>query len=90
MKSRQRKQWLGANDKEIKSLREHEVYDLVPITGVPKGKKIIGSRFVFKQKADNRFKARLVVQGYVQEPGIDFGKSFAPCAALEGSAYCWR
>ena len=47
MKSRQRKQWLGAFDKEMKSLQEHEVYDLMPITSVAKGKKIIGSRFVF-------------------------------------------
>ena len=82
MKSRQRKQWLGAIDKEMKSLQEHEVYDLVLITSVPKEKKIVGSRFVFKQMADNRFKARLVVQGYVQEPGIDFGKSFAPVLRL--------
>ena len=82
MKSRQCTQWLGAIDMEMKSLQEHEVYDLVPITSVPKGKNIIGSRFGMKQKADNRFTARLVVQGYVQEPGIDFGKSFAPVCRL--------
>ena len=43
-----------------------------------KKKNIIGSRFVFKQKVNGRFKARLVVQGYVQEARVDYGRSYAP------------
>ncbi len=78
----QHKDWQNAIQKEMSSLTEHEVYDLVPITSVPKGQKIIGSRFVFKQKADGRFKARLVVQGYAQEAGIDYGKTFAPVCRI--------
>ena len=39
------------------SLTEHEVYDLIPITSAPQGQMIIGSTFVFKQKADGRFTA---------------------------------
>ena len=76
--SPEHKEWKVAIVKEMNSLKEHQVYELVPITSVPKDNKIIGSRFVFKQKTDGRFKARLVVQGYVQEPGIDYGKSYAP------------
>ena len=60
------------------SLKQHDVYKLVNISSVPKGEKIIGSRFVFKQKADGRFKVRLSVQGHVQKPGIDYEKSYAP------------
>ena len=56
---------------------------MVPITGVPKGHKIIGSRLGFKQKADNRFKAGPVVQGYVPEAGIDYGKTFAPVCRID-------
>ena len=53
------------------SLDEHYVYELVPINRVPKSPKITGSRLVFKQKPDGRFKARLVVQGYSQATGIE-------------------
>ena len=64
------------------SLKQHDVYKLVNISSIPKGEKIIGSRFVFKQRADGRFKARLVVQGPVQEPGIDYGRSYAPVCRI--------
>ena len=82
VKSPQWKDWQGAIQKEMDSLKQHDVYKLVNISSVPKGEKIIGSRFVFKQKADGRFKARLVVQGHVQEPGIDYGRSYAPVCRI--------
>ena len=64
------------------SLRKHNVYKLVKMSSVPKEEKIIGSRFVFKQKVDERFKARLVAQGYVQEAGVDYGRSYAPVCRI--------
>ena len=82
VKSPQWKDWQGAIQKERDSLKQHDIYKLVNISSVPKGEKIIGSRFVFKQKADGRFKARLVVQGHVQEPGIDYGRSYAPMCRI--------
>lgn len=52
---------------------------------LPKGRKAIGSKWVFKIKRDpdgniERYKARLIAQGYGQRPGGDFnpGKTFAP------------
>ena len=66
-KSPQWGDWNNAIQKEMDSLRKHNVYKLVKMSSVPKEGNIIGSRFVFKQKVDGRFKARLVVQGYVQE-----------------------
>ena len=71
VKSPQWKDWQGAIQKEMDSLKQHDVYKLANIPSVPKGEKIVGSRFVFKQKADGRFKARLAVQGHVREPVID-------------------
>ena len=82
MKSPQWKDWQGAIQKEMDSLTQHDVYKLVSISSVPKGEKIIGSRFVVKQKADGGFKARLVVQGHLQEPGIDYGRSYAPVGRI--------
>ena len=52
VKSPQWKDWQGAIQKEMDGLEQHGVYKLVIISSVPKGEKIIGSRFVFKQNAD--------------------------------------
>lgn len=45
----------AASDKEMESLRPHEIYDLVPITSIPPRKKAISSPWVYNIKADNSF-----------------------------------
>ena len=84
--SPEHKEWKITTDKEKNSLKDDDVYDLVPvlvpIPSVPHDNKIIGSRFVFEQNTDGRFKAPLVVQAYVQEPGIDSGKSYTPVCRI--------
>ncbi|KAK9073356.1 hypothetical protein SSX86_007680 [Deinandra increscens subsp. villosa] len=55
---------------------------------LPDGAEPIGTKWVFRNKKDDRGiviknKARLVVQGYVQEEGIDYDEVFAPVARLE-------
>ena len=64
--------------KELASLKQHNVYDLVSITSVPLGHEVIVSGWVFKQKADGTLKARLVAQGWGHVPGVDCGGTFAP------------
>ena len=82
MSSPQREEWKEACSKEMDNLRKHNVYNLVPLSSVPKGEKILGTKFVFKKKLDGRFKARLVVGGHRQEPGQDYGRSYAPVCRI--------
>jgi len=65
--------------KEIDALIENQTWELAKL---PPGRKAIGSRWVFliKHKADGsveRYKARLVAQGFSQRPGLDYGETFA-------------
>ncbi|GJZ61263.1 putative ribonuclease H-like domain-containing protein, partial [Tanacetum coccineum] len=62
-----------------------EVWTLVDL---PNRKKAIGTKWVFKNKKDERGivirnKARLVAQGYTQEEGIAYDEVFAPFARIE-------
>ena len=62
--------WKTELDKEIASPEKHGVFNLVPITSVPAGHKVVGTRWVLKIKADNTYKGRLVVQGFWQILGM--------------------
>ena len=66
-------QWKEAMDSEYTSLVKNKTWALVPR---PKGMNIVGCRWVYKLKRDgdgsiNRFKARLVAQGFSQTHGVD-------------------
>eukprot|EP00752_Nemacystus_decipiens_P015554 g13877.t1 len=82
MTSPQHEEWKEACKTEMASLQKHEVYTVIPLNSVPKGEKILNTKFVFKKKLDGRFKARLVVGGHRQQPGLDYGRSYAPVCRI--------
>ena len=75
--------WKVASDKEITSLEKHCVYELIPITSVPNERKVVGTHWVHKSKADGVYKGRLAVLGWSQVPRTDCGGTFAPVCRLE-------
>ena len=76
-------QWEAASDTEMASLKKNNVYTLLPATSVPAGHKVIGSRWVYKVKADSSHKGRAVVLGWGQLPDNDCGSTFALVCKLQ-------
>ena len=81
--------WNEAIAQEIANLKAYGVYRYEPL---PPGVKPINSRFVFKIKTNqeglvDRFKARLVVQGFRQRFGVDYLKTHASVCKMQTFRY---
>eukprot|EP00253_Pinus_taeda_P007975 PITA_07975 len=79
------KKWVEAMDEEMNAIERNKTWDLVEL---PKGKEVIGVKWVYKTKCNvegkiERHKARLVVKGYKQQYGKDYEETFAPVARME-------
>ncbi|GJW30035.1 putative ribonuclease H-like domain-containing protein [Tanacetum coccineum] len=77
--------WIEAMQEELLQFKLQEVWTFVEL---PNGKRAIGTKWIFKNKKDERGimiknKARLVAQGYTQEEGIDYDEVFAPVSRIE-------
>ncbi|GBM97221.1 Retrovirus-related Pol polyprotein from transposon TNT 1-94 [Araneus ventricosus] len=75
----EKQKWIESTKEEMKSLQKNETWKLVT---PPSGKKVIGCRWTFKAKYDSkgnieRYKARLVAQGFSQKFGTDYDETFA-------------
>lgn len=82
-----RDRWQAAIADELASLDSHGTFE--DARSLPEGVKPIGCKWVFKIKMKpdpngkdrliiDRYKARLVLQGFKQRPGVDFKETFAP------------
>ena len=76
--------WKQAMTEELEALEKNHTWDIVPL---PPLKRPTGCKWVFtiKYLSDGRierYKARLVAQGYNQVYGIDYGETFAPVAKM--------
>nr|KYP66211.1 Retrovirus-related Pol polyprotein from transposon TNT 1-94 [Cajanus cajan] len=77
--------WVDAMKDELRSIEKNQVWELVTL---PKAKRPISLRWVFKTKTDPtgkvvKHKARLVVCGFLQKPDIDYKEVFASVARIE-------
>ncbi|XP_070045304.1 uncharacterized mitochondrial protein AtMg00820-like [Nicotiana tomentosiformis] len=77
--------WITTMQDELHQFERNNVWHLVTR---PADRTVIGTMWVFRNKLDEfgnttKNKARLVVQGYNQEEGIDYDKTFASIARME-------
>nr|GEZ79401.1 retrovirus-related Pol polyprotein from transposon TNT 1-94 [Tanacetum cinerariifolium] len=77
--------WIEAMQEELFQFKIQKVLVLVDLS---KGKRAIGSKWVFRKKKDERGivirnKPRLVAQGHTKEEGIDYEEVFALIARIE-------
>ncbi|GJT32577.1 putative ribonuclease H-like domain-containing protein [Tanacetum coccineum] len=77
--------WVDAMHEELLQFKIQKVWILVDL---PYGKKAIGTKWVYRNKKDERGvmvrnKPWLVAQGHRQEEGIDYDEVFAPVGRIE-------
>ena len=75
-------EWEMACEAEKRAFEHMGVYEVVPC---PKGRKVVGSRWVFRIKRGPdgtilKYKARIVTQGFTQIEGVDYDETFTPVA----------
>ena len=73
-------QWHDATRRELLPLLQDKAIEIVP---ADPANKPIKSRLVYKLKADNTYKARLVACGYSQQHGIDYFDTSAPVVSKD-------
>lgn len=74
------KVWKETMEDEYRALMKNNTWQLVPSLN---SQKVIGNKWVFRLKRDIvgrilKHKAKLVVKGFLQTPGIDYHETFSP------------
>ncbi|GKF12703.1 zinc finger, CCHC-type containing protein, partial [Tanacetum coccineum] len=84
MKSHDVAFWKKADNDEIDSIMGNNTWVLADL---PRGCKPLGCKWIFKRKLKvdgtlEKFKARLVIQGFRQKSGIDYFDTYASVARI--------
>ncbi|GJT21263.1 retrovirus-related pol polyprotein from transposon TNT 1-94 [Tanacetum coccineum] len=79
------KSWVVAMEEELNQFVANDVWEFVPL---PMSQSVIVTKWVFRNKLNengivSRNKVRLVAQGYNQQEGIDYDKTYTLVARLE-------
>jgi len=94
------KVWILEMEEELSMINENDTWKLVDR---PEEKNVIGVKWVYRTKFNPdcsifKHNTRLVVKGYSQQPGMDFGETFAPvvqhetvrCLVFLAAQYKWK
>ena len=89
MRAHDADEWKKACDVEMQKLRDLKCWTVVKRSDLPKGTKVMGSRWTFKYKRDETgalrtvsHRSRFVAKGFTQVKNIHYFESFAPVASF--------
>jgi hypothetical protein len=86
--SEDKEKWLKGARAELRSLEEMEVFQLIPRSSIPPGRKVLRGKFVCRIKRDHlgvpvHHKVRWVAKGFLQVYGRDYTDTTSPTTRLE-------
>ena len=74
----EREKWLAGCSNENYEMKLKKAWALIRINKIPKERRILRNKWLFKLKRDDTYRSRLVTMGFSQAFGVDFTDSFAP------------
>ncbi len=88
LSSDKREKWLAAVRNELTSIKNIGVYEAVPPSSVPKGRRVMKGKFVLRRKQNKegvvtQHKACYVLRGFEMMYGKDYTKMTSPTAQME-------
>jgi len=73
-------EWKQAHNSEIQNFLKRNAWDIIHQEKMNITRRPLRTRFVYRIKSDGTKKARCVIKGYEQVPGIDFNEFYSPLA----------
>jgi hypothetical protein len=74
------KAWLKSLNAKLEKFLLRDAWEFLPRQKMPRDRKTLSCRWIFRLKIDGSKKSRSVVRGYEQEPGVDYVESYSPLA----------